>query len=229
MNLICYHGSPGLPRDFSLVEKMLAGEFQNVISRARKGYPEYTNTEFKMDGIRLGYSWGSIESMRDALTQNTRGLLLVAPYLFQNGKTGLLKKAVLSTPIVGNYLISKSAQKIIEQFLNKSCDPHPVPKELKQTAQELENPRVLKTAALEKDITSDEVTKLLKQIKSKTIKVGIIYGDQDKTSSIQEQIDPIKNILNPDFEHIIKGAGHAIPWTHSNELAKAILKFKETL
>jgi pimeloyl-ACP methyl ester carboxylesterase len=229
MNLICYHGSPGLPQEFAGVERLLKNDFQNFVSRPRKGYPSYEHSEFKMDGLRMGYSWGSIDSMRDALTQSTRGLLLIAPYLFQKNSLSIIKKIVLSTPLLGKYLITKSAPKIVDRFLNISCDPNPVPREFESTASALKNPRVLKVAALEKNLTKTDIKELLRAIGGRKIPVAIIYGDQDKTSSPSEQIEPIKTILKPKFEYIIRGAGHAIPWTHPQELAKAIMKFKETL
>ncbi len=228
MNLICYHGSPGLPEEFKELGHHLKDSFK-VLAPFRRGY-SHSNESFHIEhGIRVGYSWGSVDCISDSLKNPTQGIILISPYLFQKKQPSLIQKAALSAPGLGNWILRKSGHRIIDQFLKKSCDPTPVPEAYRKISNQLMEPQILKTAALEKTVSKNQIIHFLQLVKKNKIPLALIYGDQDKTSLPSEQIDPIKKILSPTFEERVQDGGHALPWTHPHALAKAIMKFKEIL
>jgi len=230
-SIIAHHGSPGTPEDFTNLQNLFSSH--EFINSTRLGYPNFKNPIPSKDGlIIIGYSFGCLQALKDASTygEKVKKIILISPFLYGGRKLGKAASLLIRCPLVGNLILKKSAIKAIPTLLINSSFPQKIPNDYQTQAQQFLNPNVLRPALLEKNICNCTITNLLKEIAYKKIPVTIIRGEQDKTSTYESQIVPLKKEI--DFsEHIIKDAGHALLWTHASELEKIIksdLSLEET-
>jgi len=205
---IVYHGSPGTEEDF----KFLEGYLENVVMASRgESY----------DGdIYIGYSFGSYFAIKDFVNNpKASKLILISPYLFSE-PLGSLKKLLLSNSLSANFLISKLKDKIIDELIEKSAHPKSASNEYREIAARYNNVNILQRAALEKEIPASEIEDLCKKCKDR--EVVIIWGDQDQSTDLGH-IQRIRKLITAK-EITLTGAGHAIPWTHREEVMKYILE-----
>lgn len=201
-----YHGSPGTSEDFSF----LRDHFEDVTS-VKRG-------ESKNADIYIGYSFGSYFALKDFVNNsNAKKLILIAPYFFAE-PLGFVKKALITNSFTSKILISKMSEQIIEELLIKSASPKVASDEYRRIAERYKSVDVLREAALEKEIPVSEILELCKKASER--EVHIIWGDCDESLDL-EHMTKIKNNLSSK-EVVIKDAGHAIPWTHQEELIKQI-------
>lgn len=232
ITLVCFHGSPGTPADFSLLERQLQGKFSKPVKMVREfrsGYEGGVVSTVK-DSIVIGYSWGSVEALRRAAeSDDVRGVVLISPYLFPENRLSFFKKILLHTPILWKLLLKLMSNGIIDSFLNKSSSPEPVPEEYRKSAEALKDINILRRSALEKEQGGFSPILALQRISGRSIPVALIWGDLDQTSSERQQLEPIRSVVPLRLENKIKGAGHALVWTHPGQVAQFILKFMKTL
>lgn len=228
LSIICYHGSPGLPDDFLLLEKYLPG--QHMIKVTRIGYGASNMAVFEMpktSTVFLGYSWGAVDALRDAAKhiERAEGVILVSPYLFPRHRLSLAKKILLRTPIVSDLVLAVSGKRIIRQMLEETSNPNPVPSTYRRAAKQLSDPKVLRQAALEKDVSGRGLTASVVKLGAGNVPIAVIWGAKDRISKEAEQIDPIRRLISFKLEKQLPTAGHAIVWTHSKDLARFVASF----
>ncbi len=209
---VVYHGSPGTSEDFNFLKEKL-----KETTLLKRG-------EQKNADIYIGYSFGSYFALRDFINNpDAKKLILIAPYLYAD-KLGFLKKILIKNAITSKILIEKMSETIIEELLIKSSSPQVVSDEYRAIAEKYKSVAVLREAALEKEVSQESIVDLCKKASER--EVHIIWGDSDQ-SLTQEHVEKIKNNLIAD-EVIFKDAGHAIPWTHQDQLIEEILKKSTT-
>lgn len=230
MKIVAFHGSPGTPLDFIGLKNTFSEG--TLCAPARPGFEGL----FKGDDLPerseellvLGYSFGCAEAVRFAATSESHGyqvkaLLLIAPYLFpKNDFKSKLKNTVISLPGLGHKLLQKAAKTSIDELLVHSSYPLNPPPEYREAAEKYRTPQILRRVVLEKSDPSFSIPKNLSTLKSRKLPVGLVYGDQDLSSPVSEQIAPLRALLPIAFEEVIAHAGHALLWTHVTPLSELI-------
>ena len=232
-SILCFHGSPGTPDDFLELEKALEGHtLQRVL---RNGYPSngFTDSEktplesnLPQSSVYLGYSWGGLSCLRAAAraSHSVAHVILVAPYIYPKPAGGL-KKMLLGAPWIGDKLLSSKGPGIIEELLTRSSSPHEVPPSYRARASALAAPEILRRAVFEKEEAAPATDHVLKQLTEAGTSVLIIWGTDDLTSSEEDQVAPLRQALKIEKELKLENAGHALLWTHPNELAQGITDY----
>jgi len=212
---ISFHGSPGSPRDFFLLERSLGGSWI---------HQDRNNGHFigSLKGATvIAYSWGCREALR-ALSKSSEKperVIFIAPYIFGAGG-GLLKKLIFKIPLLGAMLVSAKGEKIASDFISESSSPDSPSEIYLREKKFLSRSDVLGQAVAEKDEFD------ISHVEKLDVPFLVLFGGEDKTSKFSEQISPLKNKLGVQGQfQKIKGAGHALPWNRSDEVAKSIKKF----
>lgn len=216
----CFHGSPGVPEEFDLVAEKLKDV--RVVPVQRGSFP------LGERAFVLGYSWGSLLALREAALRAewVQGIILVSPYLVALDPPGFLKKTLLRTPALGNLLLSRARGQVLERFLEKSSSPVPISKAYRECVEESFTVSVLRESVFEKQAGGLSAESALQKVKQAQIPVQVIWGDRDLTSDEKIQIQPIREILGGAFQEVkIPSAGHALIWTHAEEVARWVDQF----
>lgn len=218
ITIVAHHGSPGHPDDFLHLQKHLP-ESVKIVSLHRGNRPK------KISGgrIEMGYSFGCIPALKSALENNVNTVILVAPYLVPSERPGLLKKQVLKLPGVGAFLLGLMGPSGIEKMLVQSSYPAQIPENYRRDAVNYVIPYYLRQSIIEKDISEDEVDELLKAHAQKGTKILVIRGRDDRSSNPKVHINRLLEI-NRAREQIIEIAGHALLWTHPQDVASILLQ-----
>jgi len=217
LQLFFHHGSPGVPEDFSVLEPHLQKFILHFVNRNIK--PANPNNQ----NIQIGYSFGSVEAIKQA-AQNpsqVKAVVLISPYIFIEDSVSLLKKVILNVPFVGSSILKKAASGAINEMVKKSSLPLSPPANYLQASQAYLDPTKLKQSIFEKDYDNNELRNAISKLKSENIPVYVIAGDKDESSKDQEQLKKL-NILIKSQNKIINNAGHALLWTHTQEVVEFI-------
>jgi acyl-CoA synthetase (AMP-forming)/AMP-acid ligase II/pimeloyl-ACP methyl ester carboxylesterase len=209
----CHHGSPGTVDDFNDILNDLSLN-TNIINR-------YHGENSPSADISIGYSFGSFYAIADAYHGRAEAIILISPYLYPQGQMPKVKKTVLSLPILSDILLKKAAPVAIEKMLSETSYPKAVSERYKRDGEKYKNPKCLRPALFEKDIALEQLPSMLAKIKKTGIPVFVIRGDKDQTALRGEQYERLARELQIK-EIIIKEAGHAIPWTHTEKLKEAL-------
>jgi pimeloyl-ACP methyl ester carboxylesterase len=221
--LVCYHGSPGLPDEFSLLRRALPE--MEVIAQARLGYPNYKRSDLTSPALALGYSWGCVDALLEcAESERVRGVILVSPYLFPKSRLGPLSEAAIRLPWIGNALLRQAKERIHSQMFEESRSSHGIPSAYWEMAERMTSPPILRRAILEKQIETKAIFESLEKLRGRGLRVGVICGKRDGTQG--EQSAQIRKRLDLSFEHEVEDGGHALIWTHPEEVARAVRRFQ---
>ena len=224
--VIAHHGSPGGPKDFTLLKEQL----KNFDWFKTNRYKDEFSLDKKVhQSIQMGYSFGSYFALKEASEnlENTQALVLIAPYLFPTKKMEGLGKLILNLPILGNLILGSKASEAIEDMLKDSSAPLDPPEFYIQQKSYLSDTEVLKPALFEKSVPQSDVISMLKKIDGK-IPVLLIYGDHDDQKNDHYQFKTIKENLKNLTEIKLNHAGHALTYTHPERLAQEINSFLNT-
>lgn len=218
--MTCYHGSPGTPQEFSLLERQLPSVRLEAVNR--KGYPG-ASIERRQSGSSnfiLGYSWGAVEAIAAAADNDkAEGLILVSSYILPSKRPGIVAKSLLKVPVFSDMLLALWARKGVDRLLLDTSYPRPVPEDYRQLKPELKRPSRLRRAVLEKQEPLEAVAANLRAIRNKGIPVHLLYGSDDAVSDEPKQIRVIRQSVEPASVHALPGSGHALIWTNPEETA----------
>jgi acyl-CoA synthetase (AMP-forming)/AMP-acid ligase II/pimeloyl-ACP methyl ester carboxylesterase len=220
---VTFHGSPGTPYDFEPLKRAICQYPWKGFIRYREERPAVSKKPQTFP-VAVGYSYGASEALLNAAkTQDFKAVILISPYAM-TGTSGLVKKLIVGAPILGNIILNKKADSIVDEFLKNSSSPAQVPEIYETYGKEIKkNPLLLKAAVWEKKDRKQEILKACKTLKENEIPVFIIWGKGDKTGVYNEQVEPLTNELqNMSEVFTIKDGGHALPYTHYVEVAKAM-------
>ena len=239
-NIVTFHGSPGVPADFLAIKEEIKKQQDNLgqelswtnvdrkdwpndLAELKKCFNELNLGMAKNDQVvPIGYSYGAVIALAyAALTPAVKKIVLISPYLYPSKMPSKVMQQVLEMPILGHLILSALAPKAIAKMLVQTAAPAPVPVCYLQQKAHYQRPKRLKKALLEKNISSDAIAGLLKELQKRGVVIEVILGDQDQTSSYAQQISPLKQVL-PIKESLITKAGHAIIMTHPRQVAKIL-------
>jgi pimeloyl-ACP methyl ester carboxylesterase len=223
--LLCFHGSPGLPEDFDAVASRLAP--LPVVGLPREGYPGAKAIPGKKQARRfvVGYSWGAKVALEWASThsEEVSGLILISPFLSPSKPTGLAKRLLVSLPVLGDTILKKAAPGAIETFLVDSSSPSAVPDFYRAQKASLCRPEILRASLLEKGGAPLDFTAL--QATLSPLPVLLVWGAQDKTAAESEHVAPLRKLFARLKEKKVEGGGHALVYTHADSVADEIKAF----
>lgn len=217
VTLVAHHGSPGHPDDFLHLKKYLP-EQAKLIALHRRNQDPLT---LKHTRIEVGYSFGCVSALKSALQNNVGTVILIAPYLVPQNKPTLLKRIIMNTPIVSSVILGMVGEESIDKMLIESSYPAQIPESYKQDSINYLIPTYLRQSVLEKNIDQEEIHELLKQHAKRGTNIVVIRGREDRTSPAKIHIQPLIEI-NRAKEIVFDMAGHALLWTHPEEIAKAL-------
>lgn len=216
--IIGYHGSPGTPLEFT----ELAFEFSlaNFMAPNRNEGESPNLTQLKSKATLLSYSFGAVPLLLDAANNPDKvdKIILIAPFFFGGKKLSPVAKQVLKSPLIGNLILKKSAEKAIPLMLKNSAFPDQIPNSYQEYGEHYKNPSILLHALLEKEEIEKKINESITLLKKHKIPLIIIRGDSDQSASVKEQIDPLRELITK--EYVIKKGGHALLWTHHQEISR---------
>ncbi len=223
--VLTFHGSPGSPYDFEPIKRAIPQLRWNEFLRYKENIPEFKKNKSSYQ-IAMGYSYGCTEAiLYAAKNSNIDTLILIAPYLFET-KSSLGKKIFVALPLLSKAILNKKKDQIIDDFLKTSCAPCEVPNIYQTYGNNLKNADLLRACVWEKKgfgHGDSQLVSALNQLKERGTSIHVIWGDQDQTSSKDKQIDPLIKRAGPVLHvHEIKGAPHALMYTHYIETATVI-------
>lgn len=211
-----HHGSPGSNRDF-LHLKLLLPEFHFIFEDRVLNEKSDENID-----IEMGYSFGCTTALIKASeNKKCNAVILIAPYLFPKESISGLMSTIMKINIISHPILKNAGPSKIEEMLIKSSHPKAVPENYKIDAETYKEPTRLKHAMLEKDIDSGLIFNALKNLEHRNIPIYVIYGDEDLSSDFNNHIKPLSEYKNISISKI-KHAGHALLWTHTNNLSDLI-------
>lgn len=211
--IIFHHGSPGTPNDM----KQLSPLGNEYILKAHNRY-EKSKTSVSKTDIPCGYSFGCKETIEQAIKNGCSEVVLISPFLFPKKNPSLLTKGILSLPLIGNTIITQMGKKAIDKLLTDSSAPQKIPDNYKKDAESYRNASLLKKAVFEKSYDKEEFLKLMK---THPLKITAIIGDHDKDALAQVQ--ELQKVC-PVSVQTLKNAGHALLWTHQDEVITTMKK-----
>jgi len=222
-HFITFHGSPGTPYDFEPLKRA-------IIQAKWDGFIRYTEkppalkkskTQFR---VALGFSYGCTEALHFAAeNENVDAVVLISPYLHP-GKQSSLKKLIVVTPLLGEMILNSKKEEVIDDFVKKSSSPVDPPSYYLEYAEHLKNPKLLKAAVWEKREQDEKLKKSLEILKARGIPLHTIFGNQDETSQYDAQVLPLLSKYHCSIDRLDQ-AGHALPYTHVAQTARAIGAF----
>ena len=222
--ILAHHGSPGSNRDFFHLKVMLPEFHFDFLDRV-----ENKSTNTSPPNIQLGYSFGCVSAInRAADNDSTERIILISPYLYTEKKVGLVLKHIMNTKALSKPLLNLMGPKKIEKLLVNSSSPHGVPDIYREDSYSFSKPERLSHAIIEKEHDLSTLFASLKTLEKRKVPIYIIYGDNDLTSSYDDQIKPLIEFSNVEL-FSIPNAGHALLWTHTEILANKIKSFTEKI
>ena len=218
IKMACHHGSPGSARDFLHLKLTLPDIHFVSPDRVLKIH----SNELSECEIQLGYSFGCVQALIEAnKNSQTKKVILISPYVFPSKMPGIIMKTLLNVDIFKFNVLPMLATKKIEQMLVDSSHPKATPSHYIEDGKAYLEPNRLAHSLTEKDIDPALMEKTLKELADKKIPILIIYGEDDLTSKKSEQIAPLERYKNVTVK-TLKQAGHALIWTHTNDLSTII-------
>jgi pimeloyl-ACP methyl ester carboxylesterase len=216
----CHHGSPGTTSDFREIEAGVAKAGVQLLPVERKnalvGVPGVPG----VPGFQLGYSWGANLALSASFgREKCEGIILISPYFAAPKKHGAFYFPLLRL-ILG---VGPLRRKIVNSFIAKTASPASVPASYNELKAALGSR--LFAAVKEKSDFIDSAERLLER--SAALPLLVIMGENDAVSNADETQQLVQK-YSPNADVIVlKNAGHALLWTHPQEVVSAIVKFVE--
>jgi len=228
VEILGFHGSPGTPREFSLLDPLLNNA--RISCSPRSSLVAAMEPKLVAAKVLLGFSWGAAEALLAAAEGAAlpRALVLVAPYVFAPD-VSILKRGLLRTPALGAALLRKMGPAQMRAFAEKSASPVAAPESFREYCASLAQPGILAQAVFEKHGKRRRIHDALVKLGTAKVPTLLVWGAEDQTSTRDGQIVPLLKALSIRQELCLEGAGHAIPWTHSGELSRSLDEFIEDI
>ncbi len=234
--LVVIHGNPGTPNDFDSVIGFLTRDrkilrFQRPseckgLSELLKLLDEEVKKQCADEIEVVAYSWGAYLALQWACMtdQKLTRLVLVNPTLCVDSPLSPAIGKATSVPLVGDFLLRKIAASKTEDFIAHSFSPAIPAVGLKtQLLENLGKPGIWKAAILYKIMQQNNPLSARKM--NREFQMDVIRGVDDEAIAWLPQRDMLNTLIGGNqyyHLHEIKGAGHALPWTHAAQLAEII-------
>lgn len=229
--LLCMHGNPLQGQEFDpLLKSLQESGFTPVIhKRPIKGSElepllQSVNATVKVSGggpfYILAYSWGAYLALayRQRFPENVLGMILVNPFFVDTKESSSIYKFFLATPIVRTIAIKLRCRAFASAYIKRLFSPSSPPQLIKTNLEAfLSHVPVWKGEAAYKKLMMSHPLSMPDQAK---IPVAAIVGEMDNMAPLNEE-KPYLDALGAYIE-IIPGAGHALPWTHTQYIADIV-------
>jgi pimeloyl-ACP methyl ester carboxylesterase len=177
----------------------------------------------------LGHSWGASAAAALALKYPAlvRGLVLASGYYYPTIRLDVVAMAAPAVPLVGDvisYTVAPLVSRLIwPRMLAKAFGPQPVPDKFKKFPKEMAlRPWQIRASAVEAALMLPNALRLHDRYKELKMPVVIIAGDGDRIVDTKAQSARLHaNILHSEF-HLVRGAGHMIQQTATDDIMAAI-------
>lgn len=214
------HGNPGSLSDGDTLKRKLS---KNVEYISVDGYSDSWVHAIKNDpdkAIIVAHSWGCYRalSFMSEIENNIERIFLINPYLKSESVLSCAAKALLSTPLLGKFLIKSNHKKSFENFFSKMISPEK-PSDNQYYAEKLKqlsDPESWIKAVYGKNIQQSQ------PLSRKSDVLGIAYfGLRDESMNLDLQRGELKNFRYIK-EKVFKDSGHGLLWSHAEAIAEDI-------
>jgi pimeloyl-ACP methyl ester carboxylesterase len=187
------------------------------------GHPQPGRESSREGSVLVGYSWGSLVALRTAADSHARprAIVLIAPCL-QPRPASALRRAIVRAPWLGTALLARCGTTLIGTMLAQSAHPCSIPDTYQRQAARLARSVCLRQAVLEKSEPGLPAAAALETVHARSIPLAVIRGTDDRISPQQDQLNAIRRCVPGVIDVCLEQAGHALPWTHPLEVARAI-------
>jgi pimeloyl-ACP methyl ester carboxylesterase len=206
--VICFHGSPGTPKDFnSLIKRLPQYTFDPLV---RKNYPYYNPirqlTAGDTNSILLGYSWGCRETLEFFLNYSDRikGIALVSPYILHSEKSSVVKKLFISSTFLSSLFFKIQSSRLAKNNFISDILIH-----FESLYEKMEHQLI-------------SYASILRMVRALNIPLHIIYGKHDNSPHVNQTVLMIKKIIPNAIFHPIENGEHGLLKTHSTRIEDII-------
>ena len=227
--LVCVHGNPGQPTDYSRILKnnlfqnfdhaffdsslnksaLLSDDIQQLASL----FPDDTEINY------ICYSWGSYLTLQYLIKSGKTAdtIVMLNPTLYSSEGISPLIRGLAAIPILGNLLLGRLAPGLAGSFIEKSFAPESPNLEVsKELTEFLAKAAVWRRAMRRKEEMYQNPIKDIPKIANKII---IIRGKEDHSIAWNSQNAVVQLLQSHNTVSInaIDGAGHNLLWSHLPE------------
>lgn len=217
--VLAFCGVPGEPRDLEELQVHLGNPDLQLAGCS--GTAEARRiAEARGSRSAIAYSRGcaqALEWARCAGPEAIDGLVLIAPFLERGGKPALLRLS--RAPLVGELLLRLLAKPLVSGFLRRTASPDaPAPGYLAK-AESWSRPDRLRAAF---EPSAHDTSATIDALEADPPRILVLAGSEDRPSVAAADVLRVR--LRASCR-ILSNAGHALPWTRPEEVAKAIDAF----
>lgn len=237
-------GIPELPSDFESVQEFLKSSgTENLLTYKKPD--QISSLSALIDDLEsflaknvgtgqvvnvVGYSWGCflISTWLPKTRFVPQYIIFVAPTLKVKEPTSPVVYALTGLPVVGKILIKKKVESIKDEYLQKSFSPSKAKSFLSdEDLQLLSQPETWQAALRYKRLMEDAETR--EQWNLPCERLTVIYGAEDTSVPPLSVEKSVEQMVGPTITKIkLENAGHALPWTHSKEIAELLIGIQNT-
>lgn len=226
--LVCLHGNPLQGQEFEPLIPGLQGQGIHPIIHKRplKGMKlepllqsitatakVVTSSPFYL----TAYSWGAYLALAylNRYPENVAGVLLINPLL----KAPAQQKKLLNAPILRTFALKFQVREWAATLLQRSFSPVQPPPALRaQLEKELATPALWRGYATYQKLLKNPLPLAYGPL---PMPIHVLYGEQDEVAPLADQMPFLTKLASLTL-HPVKGAGHALPWTHPSLLLDQI-------
>lgn len=248
--ILMLHGNPGTRFDFRQISENLFDKGCYCISPDRPGHansdPLPTSSDPWLDSdifgeiitqkcsgkaYVAGYSLGAFTALKIALRhpRKVSGLCLMAPFILPANPQEPVSSLpqIAERPFLGfilSILLPKLAQSRIRKHLTATYDPCEIPpRVLDENAAQFTGFSTLIATIRDKN----SMLQMLNQVQAKLAAIScpvlVIGGEADKICDMKAQIEIIRKNIADHSVLELPQAGHALPFTHHQEICDTML------
>ena len=222
------HGNPGSAADLEPLAAAFraAGEGEaRVVERAAGGeslraLTDQIDRAGSSDRLRVvAYSYGAWLAMQHALRGSRKpdALVLVNPYLVVERPLSSAAALIATAPVVGDAIMRRKTPALADQFVADVFAPAQPPPDAAALRERLNDPAVWQGALRYKRLQQQAPLEPLDALPCPT---RVIIGEADRVADWKRQMTAFGRALTAIDLRTIEGAGHALPWTHPEEVAR---------
>jgi pimeloyl-ACP methyl ester carboxylesterase len=179
--------------------------------------------------VLVGHSWGGSLALAYAVEypMELSAIVLLAPAAYSDGGPDQFMRAVLKTPVIGDFslLVGRTifGEHLLKKELQKAFYPDSVPEEYLRHASSSWLRHKQMRAILEDEYSLDkDLEKVSRHYSEISIPVVIVTGDHDKVVSAKQNAYRLKTKITHSQLIELKNTGHQVPQTHPESILNAV-------
>ena len=218
VTVIAFCGCPGLASDLEVLQKSCDTEKMDVKIRGCTSLADAEALVGEKTIFVIGYSRGAWNALQFIFNHPVKGALLISPHWGTPVSKGLRTLATL--PWISNILFRILGPRSIHKMIVASCFPARVPSEYAALEKEYRKPNILRRCFVDPGPNQEQINFIEMQIR---IPVHVLVGSSDEDSKKAFSL----LVREYPFYTCVSEAGHALPWTHSQDCVFALKKLLE--